>query len=562
MRTRIPNVAVSVLILIPALFASSLLAAPRLAAAAPASPDVRWHFAEAQQRAIVRVGLPDDGEPLNRPVKVLLPATVTAANASRSPSSFRAWDLKTDAEVPAQLVGDQLLLAPTQPIAPGTERVLLVYRTANPNGQAGASLTDDGRVETAAYVAQIDRQHGGILRSLEFKLDGRPVETLSEGFRWWIGRNPQITAESFGPVTWETTAAGPVVTALRVRYPKVLTDANSVIVDYRFFRDFLEVDFRYEVKTPTKVLWLKIPVSLQATGSTPGLTSNSHDRDQELLTKGEKNRWTADQAWHDVSYAGEHPFGLGVIARKAAGGLYFMDSVKADEHEWIYAEPLGWKDPVTVDRDIDVQLTIVPHASGKEAYRQTLAKREAVATTLLSAWQVPGGPAIDSDGDGLPDLVELERGTNPNAADTDLDGLPDGADPDPLRGSPPPRVLRLPEFKAQPTARPQSIAEVKPVLGVPTLVIDGKPYGPMTYTRCAGSFPQLAEIAEHRFPVHFEMVGSIGWPGQQQPVLDGLDSHLHRFLKEVPNARIVLRLYVCNPRNFARDYPDELLRSM
>ena len=177
-----------------------------------------------------------------------------------------------------------------------------------------------------------------------------------------------------------------------------------------------------------------------------------------------------------------------------------MDSVKADEHEWIYAEPLGWKDPVTVARDIDVQLTIVPHASGKEAYRQTLAKREAAATTVLSAWQVPGGPAIDSDGDGLPDLVELERGTNPNAADTDLDGLPDGADPDPLRGSPPPRVLRLPEFKAQPTARPQSIAEVKPVLGVPTLVIDGKPYGPMTYTRCAGSFPQLAEIAEHRFP--------------------------------------------------------------
>ena len=64
-----------------------------------------------------------------------------------------------------------------------------------------------------------------------------------------------------------------------------------------------------------------------------------------------------------------------------------------------------------MDRDIDVQLTIVPHASGKEGYRQTLAKREAAATTVLSAWQVPGGPAIDSDGDGLPDLVELERGT-------------------------------------------------------------------------------------------------------------------------------------------------------
>jgi len=29
-------------------------------------------------------------------------------------------------------------------------------------------------------------------------------------------------------------------------------------------------------------------------------------------------------------------------------------------------------------------------------------------------------------------------------------------------------------------------------------IIDGKPYGPMIYTRCAGSLPQIAEIAEHR----------------------------------------------------------------
>jgi hypothetical protein len=118
----------------------------------------------------------------------------------------------------------------------------------------------------------------------------------------------------------------------------------------------------------------------------------------------------------------------------------------------------------------------------------------------------------------------------------------------------------VPDFKAQPTARPQSRAEIKPVLGVPTLVIDGKPYGPMMYTRCAGSLPQIAQIADHRFPVHFEMVGSIGWPEQQQSVLAALDDQLHRFLNQVPNARLILRLYVCNPRIFARDYPDELLR--
>lgn len=118
----------------------------------------------------------------------------------------------------------------------------------------------------------------------------------------------------------------------------------------------------------------------------------------------------------------------------------------------------------------------------------------------------------------------------------------------------------VPQFKARPTTRPQTLAEVKPVQGVPTLVIDGKPYGPMTYTRCAGTLAQIGQIADHRFPVHFEMVGSIGWPGEQEKVFARLDDQLHRFLRQAPNARLVLRLYVCNPRNFVRDYPDEVLR--
>ena len=65
---------------------------------------------------------------------------------------------------------------------------------------------------------------------------------------------------------------------------------------------------------------------------------------------------------------------------------------------------------------------------------------------------------------------------------------------DPLKGSPPDIKLKLPAFKAQPTDRPQTLAQVKPVLGVPTLVLDGKPYGPMIYTRCAGTLDQLAEM--------------------------------------------------------------------
>jgi uncharacterized repeat protein (TIGR01451 family) len=37
-----------------------------------------------------------------------------------------------------------------------------------------------------------------------------------------------------------------------------------------------------------------------------------------------------------------------------------------------------------------------------------------------------GGPLVDTDGDGLPDVVEIYIGTNPNDADTDDDGLTDG----------------------------------------------------------------------------------------------------------------------------------------
>ena len=37
----------------------------------------------------------------------------------------------------------------------------------------------------------------------------------------------------------------------------------------------------------------------------------------------------------------------------------------------------------------------------------------------------------DSDGDGIPDSIEIANGTNPNDADTDHDGIPDGEDNNP-----------------------------------------------------------------------------------------------------------------------------------
>jgi hypothetical protein len=518
-----------------------------------AAEDPAWHFPEATGRVLARVWATDAETPVQRPAKIRCDGL--------SGSGVRAWDLDAGREVAVQRLGQDLLLDLGRPIQSAKPARCLLYDCPSPvKSSLAARLDDAGRIETDRYVARMDRDGGGILKSLALKVEGQSIETLGDGVTWWIGRQPQVKPQSFGRLAIEPTAAGPVFLGLRVVYPKVLADENQLVVDYRFLRDFVEVDYTYRAARPVDLTWLKIPVSLAATGDRPGLASGSRTPQRAMLTAGKANTWTLDRTWHDVSYLGPQGFGLGVIARNVMGGLYYMDSVQAGEHEWIYAEPYGFQNAVRIESDFSVQLTIVPHPAGDGRYRDTVAKCDGAVGSSTSLLQKNGDSPIDSDGDGLPDLDEWAAGTNPNCPDTDGDGLVDGRDPDPLRGASPVVRLELPSYQAASTSQPQTIAQVKPVGGVPTIVLDGKPYGPMTYTRCAATWEQLAEIGDRGFPLQFEMVGDVGWPDRQEEVFRRLDDHMHEFLRRVPNTRVVLRLYVCKPPHFVRDYPDEVLR--
>jgi hypothetical protein len=515
--------------------------------------DAPWHFPESPRRVLVRIAAAEPGTTLGRPMKFACP-TMSDAN-------LRAWDLDAGQEIPVQRVAEDVFVDFGRPIDYGSSARCLVYACPTERQSTPiARLEDDGRLETRGYVARFDLAGGAVLKSLALKHDGQLVETLGGGVTWQLGGKPQIRSQAFGRLPIEQTTAGPVFLGLRAVYPKVLADDNHLAVDYRFFRDFVEIDYTYHAARPVDLKALRTTVSLAATGDRTGLAANSRTPERSMLVSGKANQWIQDPRWHDVSYLGPQGFGMGVIARKAPGGLYYMDSVKPGEHEWIYAEPFGWKDAKRVDSDFSVQLTVVPHSAGENRCRDTLAKLDASAVCTVSVPQSQGGPPIDTDGDGLPDLDELAAGTNPSCPDTDGDGLPDGRDPDPLRGTPPVARLDLPTFEAAPTSQPQTIAQVRPVGGVPTLVLDGKPYGPMTYTRCAATLEQLGQIGDRGFPVHFEMVGGVGWPGEQDQVFERLDKRIAQFLEQIPNARIVLRLYVCKPPHFVRDYPDELLR--
>jgi hypothetical protein len=83
------------------------------------------------------------------------------------------------------------------------------------------------------------------------------------------------------------------------------------------------------------------------------------------------------------------------------------------------SSPLSTSLAVNADIDGTVQVFYrQPAAPGVASWIKASASTAAITFQTFSG--------IDSDGDGLTDLRELQLGTNPNLADTDGDGMPDG----------------------------------------------------------------------------------------------------------------------------------------
>lgn len=111
-----------------------------------------------------------------------------------------------------------------------------------------------------------------------------------------------------------------------------------------------------------------------------------------------------------------------------------------------------------------------------------------------------------------------------------------------------------------------SKAQILEVNGEPAVVADGKVYPPMTITLLQSTHPEyLRKLGEAGLRIFYIMVNAV-WleEGEQAPDRDPAVSRFVRIaedlLREVPEAKIMIRVYLAPDAEWCDKYPDDLMR--
>jgi len=110
-------------------------------------------------------------------------------------------------------------------------------------------------------------------------------------------------------------------------------------------------------------------------------------------------------------------------------------------------------------------------------------------------------------------------------------------------------------------------AQLQNVNGSPAIVVDGKVYPPMTITigRCGNNEDYLRKIGEAGLRI-FYLSCSSEWicrgevPPEISPSVKTFGEHADYLLKAVPDAKIMVRIYVAPPPKWCDEHPDDVVR--
>lgn len=523
--------------------------APRLAAADGA-------------RQLFTVSFPREG------ANVLVPVRLTH-RLGESPLSLQQIDLsgRSLGAFPVVSAGPGEAIA-VLPAGPGGRRVFWLTAAPVPAGGAGGVRLAGMTVTAHAYVAHFSPDRGGIMDALRVTApDGAPVEVLGAGgVQWnWTGTPGRSSQPACGACPVRVLESGPARCVVETTAANVCAPGDAFTVTTTLYPDCIDQHYQYHHTALFQTSALKLWCFLSPKGYHPGYRIGQTTPKTALLKAGNPT-WTQDPLYVDLTFDDPASFGLGFIGLQGCKRIYVNDVAGSAQEHNLFVDATGYNGKMQdVTGDVDEWIRLVPHLGGPEGWAATRALAIAPRVVALGV-QAPGGPLPDSDNDGLDDLAELRLGTNPLVADTAGDGIPDGRNPHPLQHVNPAAAISPapPGPLAPPVAAacPQPTARIETIGGRPMIVVNGKPFGPMTYT-LPGDYTldylkPFAQADMRIFSVYTD--GGFSNPGAQG--MAHLDQQMKVILAANPSAYVIVRpMYIETPEAWAKAHPDDLLTS-